>query len=114
MWLHLEIYGSQGTPRQIVHIKDCETSALQNRSVGILLITTFLNISGAGSEEHDSITDNLSTGGKGGLSTGGQKEHDVEADGTTMELKDVKDEGDSGDVMSLVSVEGLELSLFPL
>ena len=68
------------------------------------------NISGAGSEEHDSITDNLSTGGKGGLSTGGQKEHDVEADGTTMELKDVKDEGDSGDVMSLVSVEGLELS----
>lgn len=31
-------------------------------------------------------TDNLSTGGKGGLSTGGQKEHDVEADGTTMEL----------------------------
>ena len=64
-----------------------------------------MNISGAGSEEHDSITDNLSTGTKGG-----QKEHDVEADGTTMELKDVKDEGDSGDVMSLVSVEGLELS----
>lgn len=110
IWLHFEIYGSQGTPRQIEHINDWATSTWQNRSIGMLLITTFLNFSDeTGSEAHASAIANLSRGGKGELSTGTGMEHVDEHDGWSVEEEDdVEDYGQSGDV------EGLDLSWLSL